>query len=85
MQLSHAACNRISKLGYQKLVEKDNSVEWHCLPCIIMMHAATFPFGNVSNTELCELLSMELTSQFDSLAAFEIRSNLTDLPKLKFF
>ena len=34
----------ISKLEYQKLVEEDNSVEWHCLFCLIMMHAAIMSF-----------------------------------------
>ena len=68
---SHAACNGISKLEYQKLVEEDNSVEGHCLPCLIMMHAAIFPFGYESNTELYELLSIELPSHLDSLPAFE--------------
>ena len=56
---SHAAFNGISKLEYQKLVEEDNSVEWHCLHCLIMMHAAIFPFGYQSNTELYEFLSID--------------------------
>ena len=66
-------------------MEEDNSVEWHCLPCLIMMHAAIFPFGYESNTELYELLSIELPSHLDSLPAFEIRSKLTDLPNLNSF
>ena len=66
-------------------MEEDNSVEWHCLPCLIMMHAAIFSFGYESNTELYELSSVELPSHLDSLPAFEIRSKWTDLPNLNSF
>ena len=50
-----------------------------------MMHAAIFPFGYESNTELYELLSIELPSHLNSLPAFEIPSKLTDLPNLNSF
>ena len=81
---SHGACNGISKLEYQNLVEEDNSAEWHCLPCLIMMRAIMIcPFGYESNTELYELLSIALPSHFDPLPAFEIRSKLTDLPNFR--
>ena len=64
---------------------KDNSPEWHCLPCLIKMHAAIFLLVMNQTQNFYELFSIELPLQLDLLPAFEIPSKSTDPPNLNSF
>ena len=79
---SHASCNGIGKSEHKKLIDEDDDVPWHCIPCLVLENSRIFPFGFLSKTELCDLMGVDLPSQLDLLPSFEIASKLTNLPKL---
>ena len=72
---SHASCNGIGKSEYKKLIDEDDDVPSHCIPCLVLENSRIFPFGFLSKTELCDLMGVNLPS-------LEIASKLTNLPKL---
>ena len=79
---SHASCNGIGKSEYKNLMDEDDDVPWHCIPCLVLENSRIFPFGFLSKTELCDLMGVDLPSQLDLLPSFEIASKLTNLPSL---
>ena len=82
---SHASCNGISKSEYESLVQEDESIPSHCLPCQTLNCANIFPFSFLSRSELLDINGVDLPSQLTNLLPFEISSRLNNLPNLNDF
>ena len=63
-------------------MDEDDDVPWHCIPCLVIENSRIFPFGFLSERELCDLIRVDLPSQLDLLPSFEVASRLTNLPNL---